>query len=94
MFFYCKRCRTAVAAVTPSKVRRFRSGHVARYLTCGHTANVNDAPVRLMDDDSPITPAEIAGLCRAALTQTKNDPQRARAMVEAYLAGLNQAIPV
>jgi len=94
MFYYCKRCRTAVAAVTPNKVRRFRSGYVARYLTCGHTVSVNDAPVRLMGDDSPITPAEIAGLCRSALAQTDNDPQRARAMVEAYLAGHNQAIPV
>lgn len=46
--YYCKRCQAHKPALKldngRDKVARFRSGYVARYLTCNHTVSVNDAP--------------------------------------------------
>ena len=100
--YFCKRCRAAVAAVQQAngreKVARFRSGYVARYLACGHTVSVNDAPaaapIAAAVDRPPLSPAEIQEIYRAILSRTPNDPAKARRGLEAYLAGYNHTMPV
>ena len=100
--YFCKRCRAAVAAVRQAngreKVARFRSGYVARYLACGHTVSVNDAPaaapIATAVDRPPLSPAEIEEIYRAILSRTPDDPAKARTGLEAYLAGYNHTMPV
>jgi len=99
--YYCKSCRAAVAAVQQAngreKVARFRSGYVARYLDCGHTVSVNDAPaatpIVARVDRPPLSPPEIDEIYRAILSRTPDDPAKARAGLEAYLAGYNRMMP-
>jgi len=100
--YYCKRCRTGVEAVQQANVRekvaQFRSGYVARYLACGHTVSVNDAPagtpIAATADRPLLTPAEIEEIYRAILSRTPDDPAKARRGLEAYLAGYNHTMPV
>lgn len=43
----CKRCgspRPAVVERGKDKIRSMRSGYVARFLECGHSCSVNQAP--------------------------------------------------
>jgi len=92
--YYCNRCRAAVAAVQQAngreKVARFRSGYVARYSDCGHTVSVNDAPAATPVDRPPLSPAEIDEIYRAILSRSPDDSAKARAGLEAYLAGYNR----
>ena len=100
--YYCKRCCAAVEAVQQAngreKVARFRSRYVARYLACGHTVSVNDAPagapIAATVDRLPLSPAEIEEIYRAILSRTPDDPAKARTGLEAYLAGYNHTMPV
>ena len=100
--YYCKSCRAAVDAVRQAngceKVARFRSGYVARYLACGHTVSVNDAPaaapIAAAVDRPPLSPVEIEEIYRAILSRTPDDPAKARTGLEAYLAGYNRTMPV
>jgi hypothetical protein len=95
--YHCKRCRAAVAAVQQAngreKLARFRSGYVARHLACGHTVSVNGAPAAAPVDRPPLSPAEIDEIYRAILSRTPDDPAKARAGLEAYLAGYNHMMP-
>jgi hypothetical protein len=99
--YYCKRCRTAVVASRQAngreKMARFRNGYVARYLACGHTVSVNNAPaaapIAATVDRPPLSPAEIEETYRAILSRTPDDPAKARRGLEAYLAGYNHTMP-